>query len=155
MSDPVAMNGSELDEWVTLREAAEDAGVSVATLRKWYRAESIPSRMEAGPYGPQRVVPLAAVRQRAERAPAPSRGSEGRQSGTSHPPGTTLIPLADLAPLFDRLANAEGRAARAEAEAQFLREQLADRRQKAAEVIPSESVPERGGRRSWWSRRRE
>jgi excisionase family DNA binding protein len=47
--------------WVTLEEAAGATGVSRSTLRSWYRSGRIPARMIAGPHGPQRIVPMAAV----------------------------------------------------------------------------------------------
>ena len=51
--------------WVTLEEAVAATGVSRSTLRSWYRSGHIPSRMVAGVHGPQRIVPLAAVIDRA------------------------------------------------------------------------------------------
>jgi hypothetical protein len=56
------------DGWVTLEEASSAAGVSRSTLRSWYRTDQIPSRMVAGVHGPQRVVPLDAVIDRALRS---------------------------------------------------------------------------------------
>jgi transposase len=47
--------------WVTLEEAVNATGVSRSTLRSWYRAGRIPSKMVAGVHGPQRIVPLATV----------------------------------------------------------------------------------------------
>lgn len=55
--------------WVTLDEAAGAAGVSRSTLRSWYRSRRIPSVMVAGPHGPQRLVPLDAVLDRALASP--------------------------------------------------------------------------------------
>jgi transposase len=55
--------------WVTLEEAAGATGVSRSTLRSWYRAGRIPSRMVAGLHGPQRLVPLAAVLDQALASP--------------------------------------------------------------------------------------
>lgn len=54
--------------WVTLDEASTAAGVARSTLRSWYRAGRIPSRMVVGPHGPQRMVPLDAVLDRALRS---------------------------------------------------------------------------------------
>ena len=54
--------------WVTLREASDAAGVSRSTLRSWYRTFQIPSRMVAGTHGPQRMVLLEAVVDRALRS---------------------------------------------------------------------------------------
>jgi predicted site-specific integrase-resolvase len=61
---------SQPDEpgWVTLEEASTAAGVARSTLRSWYRAGRIPSRMVMGPHGPQRMVPLDAVLDRALRS---------------------------------------------------------------------------------------
>lgn len=56
------------DGWVTLEEASSAAGVSRSTLRSWYRSSQIPSRMVAGIHGPQRMVPLEAVVDRALRS---------------------------------------------------------------------------------------
>ena len=53
------------DGWVTLQEASSAAGVARSTLRSWYRAGHVPSRMVAGTHGPQRLVPLDAVLDRA------------------------------------------------------------------------------------------
>ena len=57
----------DLDEagWVTLAEAADTAGVSKSALRAWFRNDEIPARIEDGPHGPQRLVPLDAVLERA------------------------------------------------------------------------------------------
>lgn len=54
--------------WVTLDEASGAAGVARSTLRSWYRAGQLPSRMVAGVHGPQRLVPLDAVLDRALRS---------------------------------------------------------------------------------------
>src|ERR1700684_3602388 len=54
--------------WLTLEEASSAAGVARSTLRSWYRAGRIPSRMVVGPHGPQRMVPLDAVLDRAFRS---------------------------------------------------------------------------------------
>ncbi len=59
----------EGSDWVTLDRAAAGTGVSRAALRNWYRTGQIPSRLAAGPHGPQRLVPLAMVAARAEASP--------------------------------------------------------------------------------------
>jgi len=66
--------------WVTLEEASRAAGVSRSTLRSWYRAGQIPSRMVAGVHGPQRVVPLDAVVDRALRSSRARRQLEHARS---------------------------------------------------------------------------
>ncbi len=65
-------------QWVTLDRAASETGVSRAALRNWYRTEQIPSRLVDGPYGPQRLVPLAMVAARAEDSPRLRRAAERR-----------------------------------------------------------------------------
>jgi transposase len=56
------------EAWLTLEEASTAAGVARSTLRSWYRAGHIPSRMVLGAHGPQRLVPLDAVLDRALRS---------------------------------------------------------------------------------------
>jgi transposase len=54
--------------WVSLADAEAQAGVSRSALRAWYRQGEIPSRLVDGPHGPQRLVPLEAVLERAEKS---------------------------------------------------------------------------------------
>lgn len=67
-------------DWVTLEKAAAGTGVSRAALRSWYRTGQIPSRLVDGPHGPQRLVPLAVVAERAEASPRLRRSAERRLS---------------------------------------------------------------------------
>src|ERR1700710_2129242 len=69
---------AELDDahWVPLAVAEAEAGVSKSALRAWYRNREIPSRLVDGPNGPQRLVPLAAVVERAARSPRLQRRAE-------------------------------------------------------------------------------
>jgi transposase len=69
------MDGSDR---VTLERAAADTGVSRAALRTWYRTGQIPSRLVDGPHGPQRVVPLDVVAERAEASPRLRRSADRR-----------------------------------------------------------------------------
>ena len=62
--------------WVTLEEAAGATGVSRSTLRSWYRSGAIASRMVAGVHGPQRIVPLGDVVDRALASPRTRRQLE-------------------------------------------------------------------------------
>lgn len=55
--------------WVSLAEAEVQAGVSRSALRAWYRSGQVPSRLIDSRYGPQRVVPLDAVVDRAQQSP--------------------------------------------------------------------------------------
>jgi transposase len=58
--------GADVDAtWVPLADAATAAGVSRSALRAWYRSGQIPSRLESGPHGPQRMVPRELVLERA------------------------------------------------------------------------------------------
>ena len=72
--------GAQLDgsDWVTLEKAAVETGVSRAALRTWYRNGQIPSRLVEGPHGPQRLVPLAVVAERAEASPRVRKAAERR-----------------------------------------------------------------------------
>ena len=54
--------------------------MSRAALRTWYRAGQIPSRLVDGPHGPQRLVPLAVVAERAEASPRLRKTAERRLS---------------------------------------------------------------------------
>jgi transposase len=72
--------GAQLDgsDWVTLEKAAVETGVSRAALRTWYRSGQLPSRLVDGPHGPQRLVPLALVAERAEASPRVRKAAERR-----------------------------------------------------------------------------
>jgi excisionase family DNA binding protein len=88
--DPAAVDWDDLlgelanqpieEGWVTLEEAAGATGVSRSTLRSWYRSGRIPARMIAGAHGPQRIVPLAAVLDRALASPRSRRQLEHARS---------------------------------------------------------------------------
>jgi transposase len=71
----------EGSDWVTLEKAAAGTGVSRAALRSWYRTGQIPSRLVDGPHGPQRLVPLAMVSERAAASPRLRRSAERRLGG--------------------------------------------------------------------------
>jgi len=72
--------GARLDgsDWVTLEKASAETGVSRAALRTWYRGGQIPSRLVDGPHGPQRLVPLTMVAERAEASPRVRKTAERR-----------------------------------------------------------------------------
>ena len=69
---------AQLDDthWVPLAIAESETGVSRSALRAWYRNREIPSRLVDGPNGPQRLVPLDAVVERAARSPRLQRRAE-------------------------------------------------------------------------------
>lgn len=62
--------------WVPLSVAESETGVSRSALRVWYRNGEIPSRLVDGPNGPQRLVPLDAVTERAAQSPRIQRRAE-------------------------------------------------------------------------------
>ncbi|KPI20250.1 hypothetical protein OK074_7592 [Actinobacteria bacterium OK074] len=68
----------QLDEtpWVTLAKAEAETGVSRSSLRSWYRNGEIRSRLVDGPNGPQRLVQLEAVIERAAASPRIQRRAE-------------------------------------------------------------------------------
>ncbi|MEO5901038.1 MAG: excisionase [Ilumatobacteraceae bacterium] len=69
---------AQLDDvhWVPLAIAEAETGVSRSALRSWYRNHEIPSRLVDGPNGPQRLVPLSAVVERAAASPRLQRRAE-------------------------------------------------------------------------------
>src|SRR5262245_17449632 len=96
--------------WVTLAEAEAATGVSRSALRSWYRKDELPSRVEEGPHGPQRLVELEAVLDRVARSPRLA-----RRTTVTAPPGNddALHRLIDH--LAAQIERAEARAERAEA----------------------------------------
>ncbi|HKH56730.1 MAG TPA: hypothetical protein VKA58_14875 [Propionibacteriaceae bacterium] len=69
---------AKLDDspWVPLAIAEAEAGVSRSALRAWYRNGEIASRLVDGPHGPQRLVPLHAVLERAAQSARIQRRAE-------------------------------------------------------------------------------
>src|SRR3970282_1312266 len=139
-------------DWLTLRQASAATGIPIATLRKWASKDRIPSILDETPTGSRRLVTLDGVRARAtqvgrESVPAgpPRETASARGVVTSKPapemtppPGTMIVPIAawdkmllqlgNLHEAGQQLAEARERAARAETEAVFLRERLAEMR---------------------------
>jgi transposase len=62
--------------WVPLAQAEAETGVSRSALRSWYRNGEIRSRLVDSPNGPQRLVPLDEVVERAARSPRIQRRAE-------------------------------------------------------------------------------
>ena len=131
-------------EWVTLRAASESTGVSTTTLRNWAKKGRIPGQLIEGRW----MISLQAARDRAASIGTPPSRSAADVSQPAQPPGTVLVPidawdrmLAQLGNLHEagqQLADARERAAKAETEATFLRQQLVDMRQEIAVSRPSE-----------------
>ncbi len=133
-------------QWVTLREANRATGIPVETLRKWARRSTIPTYLTPTNRGTSiRMVDLNGVAARAEHlgrttiAP-PEPEAAGAAIAVSDPspvpPGTMIVPvdawnkmlnqLGNLHEAGQQLAVAKERAAKAETEARFLRERLAE-----------------------------
>lgn len=156
------------DGWLTLRAASAATGIPVATLRKWALKEKMPSVLDVTGDGTHRMVSLDAVKARARQVgrdieevvdtgqgegaravvpPSPTPPVE-----VTPPPGTMLVPidawdkmllqLGNLHQAGQQLAEARERAARAETEAVFLRERLAEMRAAGERVIEETPIPE-------------
>jgi hypothetical protein len=107
MTDP---SPPDQTRWVDVHEAAATAGVSVTSIRNWYRGPDpeIPSRMERGDDGRQRrVMPLEAVMQRAARA----RPGGGAPTGQGKPSPATQRPSKRSTGKRAKPAKATGRKA--------------------------------------------
>ncbi|HSK05980.1 MAG TPA: helix-turn-helix domain-containing protein [Acidimicrobiia bacterium] len=147
--------------WLTLRQASEATGIPASTLRNWARKGKIPSMLDETPSGPRRMVTRHGVEARARELGHELRASGHTVSGpdvvaapapqpapdqSSPPPGTMLVPidawdkmllqLGNLHQAGQQLAEARERAARAETEAAFLRERLAEYR----ETVPGRAT---------------
>lgn len=142
--------------WVTLHEAEEMTGVPASTVRNWARKDRVPTRFELRTDGQVRMVGLDEVVARArhlgrlrpkpEARPAPLPGpSEDTPAESAE--GSVLVPIdawnrmiAQLGNLHEagqQLADARERAAKAETEATFLRERLAELRRQVDERPPA------------------
>lgn len=152
-------------EWLTLRQASAATAIPIATLRKWASKGRIPSILDETPTGTRRMVTLDGVRTRAAQvgrdsvppgSPPETVAARGAVTSTptsemTPPPGTMIVPIAawdkmllqlgNLHEAGQQLAEARERAARAETEAVFLRERLAEMR--AAGERPIEA-PQKG-----------
>ncbi len=151
-------------DWMTLRQASDAAGIPLSRIRTWVKKGRVPTSLEELPEGTRRVVSLDAVRARARQLDEPESSVdspplfETEQDGVTPPPGTMLVPIAawdkmlmqlgNLHKAGQELAEARERAARAETEATFLRERLAELRgaKSASEpepvIVEAESEPE-------------
>jgi len=130
---------------ITLKEAEHRFGVSVGTLRSWARDGAVDAVKADGPNGRQWMITAESVAHRiSHRAgsppPAPREGATGPTAdGTA-----MLVPRDAWDRLMDQLGNiheaglmlaeARERAARAETEAEFLRERLGEIRTERDEL---------------------
>ncbi len=135
--------------WVTVREASESTGVPMSTIRGWYRRGRVSRRDGTRPGSPLevRADEVAGLAARRTRIGVPD-GSPGDPQQSS---AGVLVPLDSWQQLLRQLGNlheagrdlaeARERAARAETEARFLRERLADLREQLAASTPSSPPP--------------
>ena len=146
---------------VTLREAHHETGLPIETLRKWARRGHVPSRLVDTEFGTRRVVDLTAVRDRATElgrpaTPTPEPESsveptQARPESASASTDTMIVPIAAWDRILTQLGNlheagkdlaeARERAAKAETEAAFLRERLAELRARYEPVPDAPPTP--------------
>lgn len=164
------------EEWLTLKEASDITGVPTNTIRKWARHENIPSYLEKTDDGHLRVVSLDGIRQWASEigrelewseetddedvvidlTPEPAAEPEPKEPAV--PEGSMLVPLdawnkmlnqlGNLHEAGQQLAEARERAAKAETEARFLKERLAEVRselEKEREAVAPPELEDRNG----------
>lgn len=148
----------EASDWLTLREASEITGVPTDTIRKWARHESIPSFLERTEDGHLRLVSLSGIRRWATEIGRDLEADEATGDASTDvevdltsdaaeqerspepdiPEESMLVPLdawnkmlnqlGNLHQAGQQLAEARERAAKAETEARFLKERLAELR---------------------------
>jgi len=139
---------------LTLREASDQYGVPVSTLRSWCRRGAVTGSLVEP--GPRWMVDPASLEEHLERRG----GTTRRRTGSGPAPGGgMLVPrdawdrlmgqLTNLHETGQQLAEARERAARAETEATFLRERLAELRAERDDwrhrAQPAAPEPERPG----------
>ncbi len=154
-------------EWVTLRQAADAVGMAPGTIRRWAARGRVPTKLADTDDGVRRMVGLAEVHKWAEvrstprSTPAPTPAPAVPSAGDDH----MLVPrqawekvLAQLGNLHEagqQLAEARERAAKAETEAAFLRERLAELRAGSPQPpapAPAEPDPSAQPPRPRWRR---
>jgi len=124
---------------ITLREAEHRFGVSVGTLRNWARDGAVDAVKAMGPNGRQWMVTAESVAHRlAHRAGSPAPAPREGATGPTADGSAMLVPRDAWDRLMDQLGNiheaglllaeARERAAKAETEAEFLRERLGELR---------------------------
>ena len=160
------------DGRITLREAEHRFGVRVSTLRAWSRRGSIDAVRAKGPHGEQwMVTPESVAHHLSRRSPRKADAPPSRSAGPTDDGSSMLVPRDAWDKLMDQLGNlheaglqlasARERAAKAETEATFLRERLAEMRTERDEsrsrdvAEPPPSAPA-GDHRTlstrWWIR---
>ncbi|MCP4309088.1 MAG: hypothetical protein GY788_30290 [bacterium] len=140
--------------WVTLRMASQSTGIPVETLRKWARRATIPTYLTPTAAGTNiRMVDLDGIVARAadlgrplHPPPTETEPPPVTRASAPVPEGTMIVPvdawnkmlnqLGNLHEAGQHLAEARERAAKAETEAKFLRERLAELRQDPVPPAP-------------------
>lgn len=136
---------ADLEDRITLREAEHRFGVRVSTLRAWARRGTINAVRAPGPHGEQWMVTTESVAHHlSRRSPRAAPTTAPRSTGPTEDGTAMLVPRDAWDRLMDQLGNlheagmnlaeARERAARAETEASFLRERLADIRSERDEL---------------------
>lgn len=147
---------------ITLREAERRFGVRVSTLRSWSRSGSIDAVKDENQW---LVTPESIAHHLSRSTPRASPTEAPRATGPTEDGAAMLVPRDAWDRLMDQLGNlhesglhlaeARERAARAETEASFLRERLAElraERDELKEIVgpPRPPAPTAGERRSGW-----
>lgn len=154
---PVPASADDAVGRITLREAEHRFGVRTSTLRAWSRKESIDAVLVSGPHGEQWMVTPESVAHHLSRHSPKTGGAGTRRSGPAEDGTSMLVPRDAWDKLMDQLGNlhesglhlaeARERAARAETEATFLRERLAEMRSERdglREAASGPAAPEGG-----------
>lgn len=139
------------DTWLLQGVAAATAGCSVSAIRKWRRLGLVADRTRISPGGMRRVeVRLEDVlaRMQASMTP-PARGADRVDpAGEAAQAAVAVVPLGELDVFVQRIADAERRAAQADARSrakdavvEFLRERVADLE---GQVHTPSGAPDRG-----------
>jgi hypothetical protein len=170
---PPATSDPTGSQRITLREAEHRFGVSVGTLRTWARKETIDAVRQKGSHGEQWMVTPESVAHHLSRSPSrtatkspkPTAPAKREATGPSTDGSAMLVPRDAWDKLMDQLGNlhesglllaeARERAAKAETEASFLRERLAEMRSERDDLKQRPRHPESVDterRARWWHR---
>lgn len=140
------------DEALTITEAADRAGVARSTIRRALDRDAFPNATQ-DPDDPRGtwLIPVsdlvdAGYPPQDDATDAPQVDETGATGGavgdaTERAPGTALISVEALSPLFQQIANAEARATRAELVLEARERELAEARAQAEHDRSSRDVP--------------
>jgi transposase-like protein len=126
--EPAGLRDSD-GQWLPLAEAAQAAGVSPATLRRWRKEGTIAERRSPDEPG---TIEVFLATDDGQAATVDSSSAGGAKDNGDLPESGVLVPLEihqrSLAELILRLTDTTERAVRAEARVEMLEAQLAERR---------------------------